>query len=63
MQSDLHLYDNRLVITRAERLTVLDIYKCRAHAQGSVQWLFPGSAIEEMVERCHTCVKLLPIVD
>lgn len=68
IQSDLLLFDNRLVIPRSQRLTVLQqiheghlgINKCRARAQGSVWWPFIGSAIEEMVKRCHTCAKLLP---
>ena len=66
---DILLYDERIVITRAMRLDILDcihhghqgVTKCRARARTSVWWPGLSTMIEAMVAKCVTCAKDRPV--
>ena len=66
--NDLLMYDDRLVIPCTLRLDILNkiheghlgITKCRSAARQSVWWPNLNNSIEDMVQRCSTCVKLQP---
>ena len=65
IQQGLLMKSNRLVIPMSMRLDVLDriheahqgITKCRERAKASVWWPGLSKQLEEVVNRCHTCIK------
>lgn len=65
MGKDILMCGSRIVIPRQFRESVLNqlheghfgIEKCRARARGSVWWPHIDTDIENLVKKCHTCLK------